>query len=327
MCLGGVALAHDVGHQETDMTGPDVTDANIMSATLTMSECDAGGYTTIDYTYEGINPTPQGLGWNDTTYYATDVGGGGTFLAQNVGRQIGEVVNHQAILSHKQFFETAIIETGSAPDHPTVYRFRSAFCPPSPDLLNLPTENPIDDDTYYDLDITIGECAYMEFYDGFVNNVSWTLTPVSQLAEEELPRGAFWWRKGTDTEMASPYDYGLNAYGFMPIERGSAVAGTSYNGYSQIGYDAGMPFMSFHIVDERLRLPNSPPDPDNLFDVQGADTISHSRKIVTTCPIPEIANTGNYGFNMFVISMAIMFAGAWLFGAGSAVRARRLNEL
>ena len=327
MCLGGVALAHDVGHQETDMTGPDVTDEGLMNASITMSECDANGNTTINYTYEGINPTQQGLGWNDITYYATAPGVDINFLAQNVGRQIGEVVNHQAVLSHKQFFETAIIETGSAPDHPTVYRFRSAFCPPFPNIADAPENNPVNDATYFDLDIVIGECLYNEVLDAMVNEVSWTLTPVSQLAEEELPRGALWWGKGDGSFVQAPYDYGYNDYGFMPIERGSALAGTDYSGYSQIGYEHGYPFMYFHIVDERLRLPNNPPDINDLFDPTAPDTISHSRKIETTCPTPEIANTGNYGFNMFVISMAIMFAGAWLFGAGSAVRARRLNEL
>ena len=32
LLLSGVALAHDTGHQETTMTGPDVTDEGVMTA-------------------------------------------------------------------------------------------------------------------------------------------------------------------------------------------------------------------------------------------------------------------------------------------------------
>ena len=324
MCLGGVALAHDVGHQETNMVGPDVTDTGIMNTSLTLSECDANGMTQVDYSFEGTVQPATGLGWSEISYYGStpDVNTI-TFLAQNVARTVGEAVTHQFQISHKQYFESAVTEVGSNPAHPSIYRLRTAFCPPQPQPFgDMDGMNPTADDTYFILDITVGECAYNENLDADVTEVSWTLTPNGNFLPEQRPRGAFWWRKGNDTEFSKPSSITHNDYGFMRVERE-----TSYNSYSQIGWETGQPYMYFQMVDERLRLPNNPPDMNNMFDPTADDFTSHLVKVGTNCPIPEIANTGNYGFNMLVVSASIMFTGAWLFGAGSAVRNRRLNEL
>ena len=37
------------------------------------------------------------------------------------------------------------------------------------------------------------------------------------------------------------------------------------------------------MVDDRLRLPNNPPDPDNIFDTTADDFTSHLTKVGTMC--------------------------------------------
>ena len=326
----GVAFAHDTGHQTGNFVGPDVTDESLVAVTgldFDSGDCDANGNITFNYGFDLINQTPNGLGYSETTSYGTLANR--TIIEQATNRAPGEGQSYVITLAHKEFFEGAVTDLGNNPSHPAIYRFRTVFCPPQPQPFgDMDGMNPVADDTFFILDITVGECAYNENLDADVSEVSWSLTPNGNYADTERPQGALWIRTGDDTTYNIPIPVdansaSANAYGFMPVARTESQNSSSY-----IGWDTGQPYMYFQMADDRLRLPNNPPDPDNIFDTTADDFTSHLTKVGTMCepsqeasepePTPEpeeieeIAATGNDTSNFFVASAILVLFGAFL---------------